>query len=101
MTKFKDINRNNEEIDIEAQTVASMTVSDGKNDSDISNNKKYTFSTVSCSKFVNGHINRTFVSDYVFNLTQKTLLPLEKKVLEKGLVFSPTPSETSLILTEK
>ena len=100
MTKFKDINRNNEEIDIEAQTVASMTVSNGKNDSDISNNKKYTFSTVSCSKFVNGILIGP-VSDYVFNLTQKTLLPLEKKVLEKGLVFSPTPSETSLILAEK
>ena len=40
MTRFKDIDRNNEEIDIEAQTVASVTVSNGKNDSDISNNKK-------------------------------------------------------------
>ena len=34
----------------------------------------------------------TFVSDYVFNLSQKTLSPLEIKVLEKGLGFSLTPS---------
>ena len=33
-----------------------------------------------------------FVYDYVFNLSQKTLSPLEIKVLEKGLEFSPTPS---------
>ena len=28
----------------------------------------------------------------MFNLVQKTLSPLEIKVLEKGLGFSPTPS---------
>ena len=50
--KFKDINRNNEEIDLEAQTVASMTVSNGKNDSDISDNKKYTFPNASCSNIL-------------------------------------------------
>ena len=42
------------------------------------------------SKFVDGRINGTFVSDYVFNLNLKTLSPLEIKVLEKGLGFSPT-----------
>ena len=47
VTKFKDSNRNNEETDIETQTVANMTVSNNKNDSDISNNKKYVFPNVS------------------------------------------------------
>ena len=44
------------------------------------------------SKFVDDRIKGNFVSGYVFNLSQKTLLPLEIKVLEKGLGFSPTPS---------
>ena len=44
------------------------------------------------SKFIDGHIKANFVSDYVFNLSQKTLSLLEIKVLEKGLGFSPTPS---------
>ena len=151
VTKFKDSDRNNEETDIETQTVANMTVSNNKNDSDISNNKKYVFPNVSyvnilkqtsgmgmpsnlsayvppqltspisqvsesdlyltqgdqspletletlCgsastgSKFVDGRIEGNFVSDYVFNLSQKTLSPLEIKVLEKRLGFSPTPS---------
>ena len=39
VTKFKDIDRNNEETDIETQTVVNMTVSNIKNDSSISNNK--------------------------------------------------------------
>ena len=43
VTKFKDNDRNNEETDIETQTGANMTVSNSKNDSDISNNKKYVF----------------------------------------------------------
>ena len=49
-------------------------------------------SSSSSSKFVDGRIKGNFVSDYVFNLSQKTLSPLEIKVLEKGLGFSPTPS---------
>ena len=44
------------------------------------------------SKSVDGHIKGSFISDYVFNLSQKTLSPLEIKVLEKGLGFSPTLS---------
>ena len=32
VTKFQDSDRNNEETDIETQTVAKMTVSNGKND---------------------------------------------------------------------
>ena len=44
------------------------------------------------SKFVDGRIKGNFVSGYVFNLSQKTLSPLEIKVLEKALGFSPTPS---------
>ena len=44
------------------------------------------------SKFVDGRINGTFVSDYVFNLSLKALSPLEIKVLEKELGFSPTSS---------
>ena len=44
------------------------------------------------SKSVDGHIKGNFVSDYVFNLSQKTMSPLEIKVLEKGLGFSPTLS---------
>ena len=44
------------------------------------------------SKFVDGRIKGTLVSDYVLNLIQKTLSPLEIKVLEKGLGFSPTSS---------
>ena len=47
VTKFKDIDRNNEATDIETQTVANMTVSNRKNGSDISNNKKYVFPNVS------------------------------------------------------
>ena len=43
VTKFKDNYRNNEETAIETQTGANMTVSNSKNDSDISNNKKYVF----------------------------------------------------------
>ena len=46
VTNFKDNDRHNEEIDIETQTVANMTVSNNKNDSDISNNKKYVFPNV-------------------------------------------------------
>ena len=34
------------------------------------------------SKFVDDHIKGAFVSDYVFNLSQKTLSPLQTKVLE-------------------
>ena len=148
VTNFKDSDRNNEEIDIETQTVANMTVSNNKNDSGISNNKKYVFPNVSyaanilkqtsgmrkpsnlppyvspqltspisqvsesdlfltqgdqplleafktlcrsastSSKFVGDRIKWNFVSDYVFNLSQKTL----SKGKEKGLGFSPTPS---------
>ena len=43
----KDSDRENEETDIETQTVANMIVSNNKNDSDISNNKKYVFPNVS------------------------------------------------------
>ena len=50
--KFKDSNRNNEETDIEPQTVANMTISNNKNDSDISNNKKYVFPNVSYANIV-------------------------------------------------
>ena len=151
VTKLKDSDRSNEETDIETQTVTKMTVSNNKNDSDISNNKKYVFPNVSyanilkqpsgmttssklpayvppqlttpvsqvsesdlyltqgdqslletletlcgsastSSKFIDDRIKGNFVSDYVFNLSQKTLSPLEIKVLEKGLGFSPTPS---------
>ena len=147
----KDSDRKNEETNIETQTVANMIVSNNKNDSDISNNKKYVFPNVSyanilkqtsgmrtpsnlpayvppqltspisqvsesdlyltqgdqslletletlcgsastSSKFIDDRIKGNFVSDYVFNLSQKTLSPLEIKVLEKGLGFSPTPS---------
>ena len=35
VTKFNDIDRNNEETDIETQTVASMSVSNNKNNYDI------------------------------------------------------------------
>ena len=34
-------------------------------------------------------ILRGTLSEYIFNLSQKTLSPLEIKVLEKGLGFSP------------
>ena len=39
------------------------------------------------SKFIDGHIKENFVSDFVFNLSQKTLSSLEIKLLEKGLGF--------------
>ena len=39
-----------------------------------------------------GHMKRSFVSDYVFNLSKKVLSQTEINVLEKGLGFSPTPS---------
>ena len=120
-----------------------MTISNRKNGSDISNNKKYVFPNVSyanilkqtscmrrpsnlpayvppqltspisqvsesdlyltqgdqslletletlcgsvstSSKFIDGRIKGSFVTDYVFNLSQKTLSSLELKVLEKG-----------------
>ena len=46
------------------------------------------------SNFVDGRIKGNFVTDDVFNLSQKILSPLETKVLEKGLgcirtVFKP------------
>ena len=44
------------------------------------------------SKFVGDQIKGNFVSDYVLNLSQQTLSPLEIKVLEKVLGFSSTPS---------
>ena len=50
------------------------------------------------NKFVDGPIKGNFVSGYVFNLSQKTLSPLETKVLEKGLGFSPTPSSINVHL---
>ena len=43
-------------------------------------------------KFVDGHSKESFVSDYVFNLSQKTLSLLEIKVLKKELGFSRTSS---------
>ena len=36
------------------------------------------------SKFVDGCIKGTFVSDYVFSLSQKTLSPSKIEILEKG-----------------
>ena len=42
-------------------------------------------------KFVDGRIKGTFVSDYVFNLSE-TLSPSEIQILEKRLGFSPTSS---------
>ena len=47
VTKFQDIDGNNEETDKETQTFVNMTVSNSKNNSDISNNKKYVFPNVS------------------------------------------------------
>ena len=41
---------------------------------------------------MDGRIKGTFVSNYVFNLSQNTLSLLEIKVLPKGLWFSSTPS---------
>ena len=49
-------------------------------------------SSSTSSKFVDGRIKGNFVSDYAFNLSQKTLSSLEIKVLEGGLRFSATPS---------
>ena len=51
LTKFKGSDRNNEETDREAQTVTNITVSNNKNNIDISNNKKYVFSNVSSLTF--------------------------------------------------
>ena len=42
-TNFKDSDRNNEETDIETPTVANMTISNNKYDSDILNNKSMFF----------------------------------------------------------
>ena len=44
------------------------------------------------AKFVGSLIMGSFVSVYVFNLSQKTLSPSEMKLLEKGFGFSPIPS---------
>ena len=52
VTKFKDSDRNNEETDIETQTVTNMTVGNSKNDSDISSNKTYVFPNVSDAKIL-------------------------------------------------
>ena len=46
VTKFKDIDMDNEETDIETQAIANMTVNNSKNYFDISN-KKYVFPNVS------------------------------------------------------
>ena len=37
-------------------------------------------------------MKKSFMSDYVFNLSKKVLSQMEINVLEKGLGFSPTPS---------
>ena len=47
VTKFKDTDRNNEESDIEAQTIANMTSRNSKNDVDVSSNIKYAFPNAS------------------------------------------------------
>ena len=47
VTKFKDTDRNNEKTDIKTQTIANMTVSNSKNDIDVSNNRKFVFPDVS------------------------------------------------------
>ena len=47
VTKFKDTDRNNEESDIEAQTIANMTSRNSKNDADVSSNIKYVFPNAS------------------------------------------------------
>ena len=47
VTRLKDSDRNNEETDTETQTIAYMAVGNSKNDSDISNNKKYVFANAS------------------------------------------------------
>ena len=47
MTKFEDTDRNNEETNIETETIANMTVSNSKYDMDVSNNRKYVFPSVS------------------------------------------------------
>ena len=43
VTKFKDTDRNNEETDIETQTMANMSVRNSNNDIDVSNNRKFVF----------------------------------------------------------
>ena len=45
--KFKDTDRNNEVIDIEKQIIAKMTVSNSKNNIDVSNTRKCVFPNVS------------------------------------------------------
>ena len=58
VTKLKNSDRNNEENDTETHTVATMTVSNSKNDSDISNSKKYIFLNVSyANNFQQTHEN--------------------------------------------
>ena len=52
VTKFKDTDRNNEESDIEAQTIANMTRRNSKNDVDVSSNMKYVFPNASCAKIL-------------------------------------------------
>ena len=47
MTKFKDTDRNNEESDIEAQTIANMTSRNSKNDVHVSSNINYVFPNAS------------------------------------------------------
>ena len=47
VTRLNDSDRSNEETDIETQTIANMAVGNSKNDSDISNNKKYVFANAS------------------------------------------------------
>ena len=50
--KFKDTDRNNEVIDIEKQIIAKMTVSNSKNNIDVSNNRKCVFLFVSCANIL-------------------------------------------------
>ena len=52
VTKFKDTDRNNEESDIEAQTIANMTRRNSKNDVDVSSNMKYVFPNASCANIL-------------------------------------------------
>ena len=62
----------------------------GVNDNEVGVNYNYNGQSINFTS--NGRLEGYFVSDTVFNLSNKVLSDVEIRVLSKGLSFVPTPS---------
>ena len=76
VTKFKDTDRNNEVIDIKTQTIAKLTVSNSKNNIDVSNNRKCVFPNVSYANILKQPIvTREGLQTYLHMVHLNKLVP--------------------------